>query len=238
MCDITGESEAAVIGACYWLWATADQHSDTGTMAGLSLNSINRKTGVKGIGQAMVDIGWLAECDEGIQLLRFSDHNGASAKKRSQTARRVSTHRSNDDVTPETPTCNAQNVTGALAREEKRREEDVKTLVTGVADDVSVAKLSKPDCPHQAIIDLYHQHLPQCPAIRDWTPARATQLRARWNESPDRQNLEYWSGLFDYIGTCDFLVGRSAKPWFADLEWITKSQNFTKIREGKYENRA
>lgn len=124
MCDATGNSEAAIVGACYWLWATADQHSDTGTMTGLSLAAIDRKTGVKGFAQAMVDAGWLAESPEGVQLLRFEDHNGASAKKRSQTARRVATHRSNDPVTHDGAVCNAQSVTSALAREEKRREED------------------------------------------------------------------------------------------------------------------
>jgi hypothetical protein len=132
--------------------------------------------------------------------------------------------------------CNAPSVTPALAREEKRREEEINPFVPGDAEDKK-PRSAKPDCPHQAIIELYHQRLPQCPAIRDWTPARATQLRARWNESHDRQSLDYWADLFDYIAKCDFLVGKSAKPFIADLEWITKSKNFTKIREGKYENR-
>jgi hypothetical protein len=100
------------------------------------------------------------------------------------------------------------------------------------------AKPGKPDCPHQEIIALYHEVLPMCPQIRDWTPARATQLRARWNEDEKRQNLAYWKQFFEYVGQCDFLVGRAGKtPFFADLEWMTKSANFTKIREAKYENK-
>ncbi|MBV8048765.1 MAG: hypothetical protein JO171_16570 [Paludibacterium sp.] len=100
-------------------------------------------------------------------------------------------------------------------------------------------KPEKPDCPHQEIIALYHDLLPQCPQVRDWTPARATQLRARWNEDKSRQNLDYWRRFFEYVGTCDFLVGRAGqKPFFADLEWMTKTSNFTKIRERKYENRG
>jgi hypothetical protein len=98
---------------------------------------------------------------------------------------------------------------------------------------------AKPDCPHQDIIAIYHEVLPQCPQVRDWTPARATQLRARWNESPDRQHLAYWRRFFEYAGQSDFLMGRTGpKPFFADLEWMTKSGNFTKIREAKYENRS
>ncbi len=94
------------------------------------------------------------------------------------------------------------------------------------------------NCPHQQIIALYHEVLPQCPQVRDWTPARATQLRARWNEDKERQDLGYWRRFFEYVKTCDFLVGKAGKePFFADLEWMTKAANFTKIREGKYENR-
>lgn len=119
-------------------------------------------------------------------------------------------------------------------REGKGRE-GVKAYVPSEAGDASPAK---PDCPHQRIIDLYHEVLPMCPQVRDWTPARATQLRARWNEDSERQVLSYWRRLFEYVKTCDFLVGKTGKePFFADLEWITKSANFTKIREGKYENR-
>jgi hypothetical protein len=81
--------------------------------------------------------------------------------------------------------------------------------------------------------------LPQAPQIRDWTPARAGQLRARWNEDRSRQNLDYWRDFFGYVARCDFLVGRgggTGKPFFADLEWMTKPNNFAKIREGRYEN--
>lgn len=133
-----------------------------------------------------------------------------------------------------------------LGREGKGEEgsgEEVKALVASDADDPqpipATAKPSKPDCPHQQIVDLYHEVLPQCPRVRDWTPARQTHLRARWNEDPQRQNLDYWRRFFEYVATCDFLVGRSGKtPFFADLEWMVTSKNFTKIREEKYANRS
>jgi hypothetical protein len=99
-------------------------------------------------------------------------------------------------------------------------------------------KTAADSCPHQKIIDLYHEVLPMCPRVRDWTAKRAKQLRARWNEDKSRQSLEYWKGLFEYIAECDFLVGKAGRsPFFANLDWITKSINFTNIREGKYENR-
>lgn len=105
---------------------------------------------------------------------------------------------------------------------------------------VALSKPKKPDCPHQDIIALYHETLPQCPGIRDWTPARANQLRARWNEDRRRQDLAWWRDFFGYVASCDFLVGRGGgrSPFFADLEWLTKPNNFAKVREGRYENRG
>lgn len=130
---------------------------------------------------------------------------------------------------------------GEEGKGEEGRGRELKALVPGGAGDESAepAKIAaKPDCPHQAIIELYHEMLPQCPRIRDWTPARQQHLRARWNEDPKRQNLDYWKRFFEYVASCDFLVGLSGKsPFFADLEWIVTSKNFTKIREERYANR-
>ena len=123
LCDLTGSKEATVIGALYWLWATADQHTEDGCMPGLSMQQIDRKTGVKGFAAALVDIGWLADDPQGVVIKHFEEHNGASAKKRLQTAKRVANHRNgNDDETPKEQIGNAQSVTPALAREEKREE--------------------------------------------------------------------------------------------------------------------
>ena len=125
---------------------------------------------------------------------------------------------------------------GKEGREGKGRKEGKEYVPSDAEDDSNPT--GKPDCPHQEIIAIYHEVLPQCPRIRDWTPARATQLRARWNEDESRQSLDYWRRFFEFVAGCDFLVGKTGKtPFFADLEWMTKSANFTKIREEKYSNR-
>lgn len=126
LCDLTEQSEAAVIGGLYWLWATADEHSSDGALNGMTLRAIDRKTGIQGLGKALVMIGWLVENDDGVTVSRFDEHNGASAKQRAQTAKRVATHKGNAKVTlsalPETE----ETVTDALPREDKRREEEEK----------------------------------------------------------------------------------------------------------------
>ena len=128
--DLTDSSEAAVVGSLYWLWATADQHTEDGLMPGLTMKSINRKTGVQGFAEAMCVIGWLEDSPEGVRIVDFEKHNGTSAKKRCQTAKRVANHaaRSKDDQTPnatkqnEDESTNADSVSSALAREREEKE--------------------------------------------------------------------------------------------------------------------
>ena len=102
--------------------------------------------------------------------------------------------------------------------------------------------IGKPNCPHEEIINLYHELLPASPRIKDWTPARAASLKARWNEETDRQTLDYWRRLFDYISGIPFLTGKvtsnGRKPFVITLDWLVKSENFAKVREGRYEDNA
>lgn len=118
--------------------------------------------------------------------------------------------------------------------------DDARTPRTSDGDN---AKASNPPCPHQQIIDLYHELLPANPRIRDWTPARAAHLRARWSEDRKRQSLDWWRRFFERINTaCPFLVGRktgsNGRPFLPGLEWIVKAENFTKILEGRYVEEA
>ncbi|WUR15687.1 hypothetical protein E7V67_011465 [[Empedobacter] haloabium] len=129
----TDQSEAAVIGGLYWLWATADQHSSDGLLHGMTTRTIDRKTGVSGLGKALIVIGWLSENDEGVTVSRFDEHNGASAKSRAQTAKRVANHKGNAKVTQAALPESGQSVSGALPREreEKEKEEEPSSAASG-----------------------------------------------------------------------------------------------------------
>lgn len=106
------------------------------------------------------------------------------------------------------------------------------------------------DCPHQQIIDLYHECLPELRRVKRWTGKRASHLKARWRENWDRYNfndssrapsveggLDYWKRFFTWVHGMDFLMGK-VNDFQADLEWIIKPSNFTNITEKKYLNRA
>jgi hypothetical protein len=123
LCELTDQGEAAVIGGLYWLWATADEHSADGLLQGMTIRTIDRKTGVAGLGKALVTIGWLTEGEHGVTVARFDEHNGASAKQRAQTAKRVSNHKANAKVTQPALPEPDDTVTGALPREDKKKEE-------------------------------------------------------------------------------------------------------------------
>lgn len=124
LCDLTDQSEAAIVGGLYWLWATADQHTEDGVMPGLTLRQIDRKTGVTGFGQALCDIGWLADHPEGVRIINFEEHNGSSAKRRATDAQRKANVRSvSASEADNSKTEGGQKTPGLGAREEKRREE-------------------------------------------------------------------------------------------------------------------
>lgn len=239
ICDLTDCGEAHAIGALYWLWATADQHTEDGCMPGLTLRQIDRKTGLPGFGAALIEVGWLRDDPQGVVIANFEEHNGASAKKRCQTAKRVALHRSgNVEATPDVDAGNATSVTGALAREEKRREEEpITSLLTQapafpaenrqpeppqlcLVEAPRPKARTVPDCPHQAILALWAEVLPALPQHNPgmWTGTRADHLRARWRETAaskgwesESEGLTYFRRLFGYIGQSAFLTGK-AKP--------------------------
>ena len=125
LCDLTDQSEAAIVGALYWLWAAADQHTEDGLMPGLTLRQIDRKTGVQGFGAALCQIGWLEDNPDGVRIVNFEEHNGTSAKRRCTDAQRKANVRnvSASDADKQR-TESGQKTPNLGAREEKRREEE------------------------------------------------------------------------------------------------------------------
>lgn len=99
------------------------------------------------------------------------------------------------------------------------------------------------DCPHVAIIALYHELLPECPPVKSWLNGRAGLLRQRWREDKKRQSLDWWRRFFSYVHESDFLAGRARTqpgrpPFVADLEWLVRPNNLAKVIEGKYHHEA
>lgn len=133
-----------------------------------------------------------------------------------------------------------RDVSGEI-REEKSREEnkDIKDKEPKGSlspDDKSPADGNGkiPPCPQQEIVALYHEKLPSLPRVKTWADHLQVILRTRWKEDPQRQTLRWWACFFEYIQNSDFLMGRTDKPFTADLEWLIRPKNFTKIANGRY----
>lgn len=114
-CDLE-TSELHVVGMLWKVWTWADQHSLDGNAICVTESFLNRITGNANFSTALRKVGWLDGNDGELTFPRFSEHNGKTAKSRSETALRVNKHRS--EVKQK---CNAPTVTNALP--EKRREE-------------------------------------------------------------------------------------------------------------------
>lgn len=102
-------SELHVVGMLWKVWSWADAHSVDGNALCVTDVTLDRFTGVTGFAQALRNVRWLVTEDGTLTFPNFREHNGETAKKRAQTAKRVSKHR-NADVTLD-------------ALPEKRREE-------------------------------------------------------------------------------------------------------------------
>lgn len=101
LCDLCDCGEAQIVGGLYWLWATADQHTEDGLMPGLTLRQINRKTGIRNFGEALCEVGWIEDRESSVVINRFEEHNGSSAKRRAADAQRKANSRSTSAQCPE-----------------------------------------------------------------------------------------------------------------------------------------
>lgn len=104
-------------------------------------------------------------------------------------------------------------------------------------------KLKKaiPPVPHQEILDAYHEILPELPQVKLFSDDRKAALRARWIQHKKFQNVQWWRDLFEYVRTCDFLMGRKQpsqghKVFMASFDFICQPKSFRKLVEGEYEN--
>lgn len=91
--------------------------------------------------------------------------------------------------------------------------------------------------PYQKIVDLYHETLPTLPKVEKLTAVRKSQIRQRWLQ--DLKELDHWENFFEYVKQSKFLMGlvpqsNGRKVFRANLQWLTKEENYVKISEENY----
>lgn len=123
--DELGIDPDAVVGKLLRVWAWFDSQTENGNAPSVTKSLLDRRVGVSGFVTAMISAGWMVESDGRIEIPNFDFHNGQTAKNRALTAKRVAKHKQGNAKA--NAKGNARSVTSALAREEKRREEDTHT---------------------------------------------------------------------------------------------------------------
>lgn len=101
---------------------------------------------------------------------------------------------------------------------------------------VKETKINIEPCPHQKIVEIYHQKLPMLSIVQNLSDELKKRLRARWRDDPERQNLEWWEWYFENVCKSDFLTGKTT-DWAAGFYWLTGPKNMTKVLNGEYLNR-
>lgn len=140
--------------------------------------------------------------------------------------------------------------------QEQEQEQDISITSNDVIVETAVSdhpasdseKVEKPkgiDCPYQELVAAYNEILgPYLGMCQKLTPTRQKAVQARWRDcmkdgdfKTQEDGIAYFRRYFEYIKTCDFLMGNNGRDWRADFDWIFKQQNYTKICEGKYLSR-
>lgn len=105
-----------------------------------------------------------------------------------------------------------------------------------------------PDCPTEALIALYHEHLPMLPRVEVLNDSRKRTLSARWREvvtdadiskaeDVRAAGLEWFGWYFGHAAKSKFLTGKS-KDWHADFDFLMTQSKFAKVVEGSYHREA
>ena len=140
--------------------------------------------------------------------------------------------------------------------QEQEQEQDISITSNDVIVETAVSdppaseseKVEKPkgiDCPYKELVAAYNEILgPYLGMCQKLTPTRQKTVQARWRDcmkdgdfKTQDEGIAYFKRYFEYIKTCDFLMGNNGRDWRADFDWIFKQQNYTKICEGKYLSR-
>jgi uncharacterized protein YdaU (DUF1376 family) len=185
------------------------------------------------------DDGWFhPKCEEVIeQYQAMAEKNRANGRRGGRKKNPVGSHVDSDSEPIAKATINDKPITN----------NEVNTNICPPSGEPAV-KDGLPECQHQAVIDLYHQHLPTLRRVEVWNAARQGYLRQRWREVAwELANtktivaadvLNWWAEFFQHVAKSKFLTGRiqhkDGRAFAADLEWIVKPSNFAKIVEGKY----
>lgn len=98
----TKRERLQIVGGLWAVWITFDEHSVDGVLEGYTMETMDDNLGGwRGFSEAMAEVKWLVCSEDGLTMPEFDEHNGQSAKRRAQDAKRKRGDRDADDGAPE-----------------------------------------------------------------------------------------------------------------------------------------
>lgn len=234
----SGSSVADVIALWACLLESASQSSDRGNAGEIDFEAVDCSLGF--------DDGMSIKIYESMKVRGLVDPDGRitswdkrQPKREREDASFMARHNKDAQPEPDGTSRNQKEPRVEKSREEKSKP---KTLEPSA---LVVSELTP--CPHDEIISLYADILPELPQVRKWEGTRARHLKARWvwvladlkskgKPFDKAAGLDFFRRMFGYIHKSDFLMGRSG-GFSCSLPWIVNDENFSKIIEGNYENK-
>jgi hypothetical protein len=204
---------------------------------------------IHGMLDELSQMGWvrLGKADDGVQIghvLSFKEHQRIDKPTKSKLADKSITWYAVQESSSGTQ--------GSLL-ETSRQEQGTGNREQGKEQGTSVPDgtvQSLPDCPHQRIVDLYHEILPNNPRVLRWGNDRQGHLRQRWREQASvsatsegyktvEAGIAWWATYFAFVAKSDFLTGKKPgregkAPFVATLDWLLLPGKFSSVLEGKY----
>jgi hypothetical protein len=166
-CELNIDNDA-VVGKLLRIWTWFDAHSTDGNAPSVTKVLLDRRVGVTGFCDSMIACGWMVEECGVISIPNFDRHNGETAKKRAQTAKRVAASRKcNAPVTQVALQNGNKSATPALAKEEKRERRGTNKQTTG--DFAKCAYLDNPE-----FAEVFEQFKASSRSNHNWTIAEST----------------------------------------------------------------
>jgi hypothetical protein len=180
--------------------------------------------------------------DDRGNLSGWKKRQGPSEKERqrkSRQKRKAKTEESRDSHVTVTVPYRDCHTPDADADPEAERQEKNPPPPTGSGPQPAgqTAPVRVGPCPYQAIVDAYHDILPELPRVRVQGEKLRKEMHARWAEDKKRQDVEWWKGLFDLVKRSDFLMGRKT-DWHANLGWIVTRSKFENVMNGLYDDKT
>ena len=246
--QLVARKAGARLGDVITVWAfvleAASSHVERGTVGAMDFETLDFLLGAEeGTAMRILDAMTQRGLIEGDQVAQWDkrqpkrerEDGGAADRKRAQRERQTTA----PTVTPSNPLPDHVTPCHTMShqktpREEKRREESN----TDPNGSRRQADQQLPNCPHDQIVDLYHEALPELPAVKVMSEARQKAIRGFWrwvltskkkDGTPRAQTTDQaltWIGsYFQRTNANDFLMGRCGtgqghSNWRCDFDFL------------------